>query len=64
MERPLGANAGSVDVFLTYGMVLVLWGVGPILGNGNGIWGQNHFALLQGSEISAELHTRNLILGI
>ena len=27
-------NSGSVDVFLTYDMLLVLWGVGPILGNG------------------------------
>ena len=30
-------NGGSVDVFFTYDMVLVLWGVGPILGNGYGI---------------------------
>ena len=27
-------SGGSIDVFITYGMVLVLWGVGPILGNG------------------------------
>ena len=30
-------NGGSVDVFFTYDMGLVLWGVGPILGNGYGI---------------------------
>ena len=28
------ATGGSVDVFFTYGMVSVLWIVGPILGNG------------------------------
>ena len=40
------ANGGSVDVFFTYGMILVLWGVGPILRNGYGIYGQNYVALL------------------
>ena len=58
------ANGGSVDVFFTYGMVLVLWGVGPILENGYGILGQNYVALLQGSTISAGLHSRNLIFAI
>ena len=29
-----------------------------------GNYGQNYVALLQGSEIAAELHSRNLILGI
>ena len=35
---PLGdcTNGGSADAFFTYDMVLVLWGVGPILGNGIG----------------------------
>ena len=28
------SNGGSVDVFFTYGMVIVLWGVGRILGMG------------------------------
>ena len=28
--------------FFTHGMVLVLWGVGIILGNGYGIQGQNN----------------------
>ena len=31
------ANSGFVDVFFTDGMVLVLWGVGAILGNGYGM---------------------------
>ena len=57
-------NGGSVDVFFTYGMVLVLWGVGPILENGYGILGQNYVVLLQGSDISAGLHCRNLIFAI
>ena len=35
-----------------------------ILGNGCGIQGQNYVALLQGSEMSAEFHHRNFILGI
>ena len=30
-------NGSPVDVFFTYGMVLVLWGIGPFLGNGHGI---------------------------
>ena len=45
-------------------MVLVLWGVGAILENEYGIQGQNHVALLQGSDMSAGFHSRNLILGI
>ena len=41
-------------VFFTCdGLDLVLWGVGPILKNGCGHWGQNYVALLQGSEMSA-----------
>ena len=27
-------DGASADVFFTHDMVLVLWGVGPILGNG------------------------------
>ena len=30
----LGANGGSIEVFFTYGLFLILWGVGPILANG------------------------------
>ena len=45
-------------------MVLVLWAVKAILGNGYGIQGQNYVALLQGSEMTAGFHFRNLILGI
>ena len=33
-------------------IALVLRGVGPILGNGYGILGQNDAALLQGSQMS------------
>ena len=59
------ANGGSVDVLLhMVSMALVLWEVGVILGNGYGTEGQNYVALLLGSEISAEFHYRNLILGI
>ena len=39
-------------------------GVGAILGNGYWTQGQNHVALLQGSEISAGFHYGNMILGI
>ena len=45
-------------------LVLVLWGVGPILTNECRIWGQNYVALFQDNEMSAWLHSRNLILGL
>ena len=45
-------------------MVLLLWKVDAILGNGYGIYGQNYVALLQGSEISTGFHYRVVILGI
>ena len=45
-------------------MVLVLWRVGPILGNGYEIEEQNYVALIQGSEMPAGLHFMNLISGI
>ena len=35
-----------------------------ILDNGNGIEEQNYVALLQGSEMSAGMHSRNLISSI
>ena len=54
---PYWANCGSVDVFLgMVNIVLVLWGVGAILGNGYEIQGQNYIALKAG------FHYRNLIL--
>ena len=54
---PYWANGGSVDVFLgMVNIVLVLWGVGAILGNGYEIQGQNYIALKAG------FHYRNLIL--
>ena len=45
-------------------MVIVLWEVTAILGNGCGIQGQKYVAWLQGSEIPVEFHYRNLISGI
>ena len=45
-------------------MRLVLCGVGAILKNGFGIYGQNYVALLQGSKATAGFHSRNLILGM
>ena len=45
-------------------MVLVVWEIGAILGNGYGFQGQNYVALLQGSEMTAGFHYRNWILGI
>ena len=45
-------------------LVLVLRGVGPILRNGCGIWGQNYIALFQENKMSAGLHSRNLILSL
>ena len=61
----IGLNCGSVDIFLCMvSMVLVLWGIGAILGNGYRIQWQNYVALLQGSEIMAEFHYKNWILDI
>ena len=51
-------------IFHMVNMVLVLWEDAAILGSGYGIQGQNYVALLQGSEMSAGFHSRNLILGI
>ena len=45
-------------------LVLILWGAGLFLRNGYGILGQNYVALFQESEMSAGLHSRNLILGL
>ena len=47
-------------VFFTHGMVLVLWGVGAILGNGYGILGKNYATLHLGSEMLGGCHYRNL----
>ena len=64
-----GVNGGSVDDFvrmfskriLTHLLcILVLRGFGAILGNRYEIQGQKYVALLQGSEITAEFHYRNL----
>ena len=38
-------------VLFTHGMVLVLWGVGAVLGNGYGIQGQNYVELFPRSEM-------------
>ena len=45
-------------------MVIVLWEVTAILGNGCGIQGQKYVAWLQGSEMPVGFHDRNLISGI
>ena len=63
------APFGLMVVLLTFhsrmmSMVLVLWEVAAIPRNGYGNQGQNCVALLQGSEMSAGFHSRNLILGI
>ena len=50
--------------FMCDELVLVLSGVRPILKNGCGIRGQNYVALFKESEMSAGLHSRNLILGL
>ena len=50
--------------FFMHGMILVLWGVGAILGNGYGIQGQNYVAMFQRSEMSAGFHYGNLMLVI
>ena len=56
-EVPLDdwANGGSVDVFFTYGEFCF---------SSMEIQGQNCVALLQGSKMSADLHSRSLILGM
>ena len=38
-------------MLFTYGMVLVLWGVGAILGNEYGIQGQNNVEMFQISDM-------------
>ena len=63
------APFGLMVILLTFhsrmtSMVLVLWEVDAILGNGYGIQGQNYVALLQRSEMPPGFHPRNLILGI
>ena len=50
--------------FCMVSIVLVLWGVTAILGNGCGIKGHNYVAWLQGNKIQLGFHYRNLILGI
>ena len=47
------ANGGKVDV---------IWGVGPIVRNECEIWGQTYITLFQENEMSAGLHSRNLLL--
>ena len=42
-------------------MVLVLWKVAAILGNGCGIQGQNDVKWLQGSKMPVGFHYKNLI---
>ena len=61
----IGLMVVMLTIFFTCGeLVLVLWGAGPVLRNVYGIYGQNDVALLKGSEMSAGLHFRNLILNI
>ena len=45
-------------------MVIILWEVTAILGNGCGIQGQKYVAWLQGSEIPEGFHYRNMTSGI
>ena len=54
-------NNGSVDVFCMVSMVLVLWEIAAILGNGCGIERQNYFPWLQGSKIPVGFQHKNLI---
>ena len=61
------ANGGFVSFFFTHGMVLVLWGVDIILGDGYGIWGiwgQAYVALIQASAALAGFRSGNWVLGI
>ena len=53
-------NNGSVDVFLV-SMVLALWEVAAILGNGCGNQGQNYVAWLQGRKMPVGFHYKNVI---
>ena len=50
--------------YFSHGEYGFLWEDAAILGSGYGIQGQNYVALLQGSEMSAGFHSKNLILGI
>ena len=64
---PLGdwANGSHVDVFFTCGEYgLGFSKVDLVLRKRYGIQGQNCVALLQGSEMSLGLNSRNLILSI
>ena len=50
--------------YLHVSMVIVLWKVTVILGNGCGMQGQQYVAWLLGSEVPVEFHYRNLISGV
>ena len=49
-------NDDSADASCMVSMVLVLWEVAAILGNGCGIQGQNYVAWLQGSKTPVGFH--------
>ena len=58
----IGLMVVMLMIFFTCGeLVLVLWGVGPVLRNGYRTYGQNDVALLKGSEMSAGLHFNKLL---
>ena len=50
-----------LTLFYMVSMVLVLWEVAAILGNGCGTQGQNDIAWLQGSKTPVGFHRKNLI---
>ena len=50
--------------FYMVSLVIVLWEVIAVLGNGCGIQRQKYVAWLQGSEMPVGFHYRNLILDI
>ena len=45
-------------------MILVLWKVNAILGNGHRTEGQNYVSFLQGKGMPAGFHYRNFLFGI
>ena len=60
----IGLKVVLLTFFWMESMVLPLWVVDAILGDGYEIYGQNYVALLQGSEMSVGFHYRGLKLGI
>ena len=64
LKNLLGRKVVLLMFFCMVSMVIVLWQVNAIPGNGCGIQGQNYVAWFQEIEMPVGFHYRNLILVI